>query len=90
MEYRKFGQTWVLRLDRGEEVIASLTAFCREENVRLGSVEGLGASDHTVIGVYLKSSSVRNASLLSMMLSFAFSLWSARNTSTPFPCQRKE
>ena len=52
MEYRKFGQTWVLRLDRGEEVIASLTAFCREENVRLGSVEGLGASDHTVIGLY--------------------------------------
>ena len=52
MEYRRFGDAWVLRLDRGEEVLASLEAFCRTENVSLGSVEGLGASDHTVIGLY--------------------------------------
>jgi len=52
MEYRLFGGTWVLRLDRGEEVISSLEAFCRAEKINLASVEGLGASDHAVIGLY--------------------------------------
>ena len=52
MEYRSFGGTWVLRLDRGEEVISSLEVFCRAEKIALASVEGLGASDHAVIGLY--------------------------------------
>ena len=52
MEYRQFGDTYVLRLDRGEEILQSLTHFCKKENIRLGSVEGLGASDHAMIGLY--------------------------------------
>ena len=52
MEYRQFGDTYVLRLDRGEEVIRSLAAFCKKENVRLGMIEGLGASDYAVVGLY--------------------------------------
>ena len=52
MEYRRFGDTFVLRLDRGEEVLTCLERFCREEDVALGSVEGLGASDHAVVGLY--------------------------------------
>lgn len=52
MEYRRFGDTFVLRLDRGEEVLACLERFCREEDIALGAVEGLGASDHAVVGLY--------------------------------------
>ena len=52
MEYRRFGETYVLRLDRGEEVLSCLERFCRAESITLGSVEGLGASDHVVIGLY--------------------------------------
>ncbi len=52
MEYRRFGDVFVLRLDRGEEIIASLTDFCRAEGVKLGAVEGIGASDHAVIGLF--------------------------------------
>ena len=52
MEYRKFGSDYVLRIDRGEEVMASLTAFCRETGVRLASVAGLGAADRVVLGLY--------------------------------------
>ena len=63
MEYRRFGDAWVLRLDRGEEVLASLESFCRAENVSLGSVEGLGASDHTVIGLYDVSERVYHKSV---------------------------
>ena len=52
MEYRRFGETYVLRLDRGEEILSCLESFCRTENIKLGSVEGLGASDHVIIGLY--------------------------------------
>lgn len=52
MEYRSFGDTYIIRLDRGEEIISSLTAFCKAEQVTLGSVEALGAADHVIIGLY--------------------------------------
>ena len=52
MEYRKFADTYVIRLDKGEEIISSLQAICEKENIRLGSVEGIGAADHAVIGLY--------------------------------------
>ena len=52
MEYRSFGDTYILRLDRGEEILSSLAAFCRTEGISLGSVEGLGAADHAVVGLY--------------------------------------
>lgn len=52
MEYRRFQDTYVIRMDRGEEVAASLTAFCRQEGVKLASVEALGAADRVVIGLY--------------------------------------
>ncbi len=52
MEYRRFEDTYVIRLDRGDEIIASITEFCKKEQVRLGTLEGLGAADHAVIGLY--------------------------------------
>ena len=52
MEYRKFGDTYVVRIDRGEEILASLTALCKKEDIRLASVDALGAVDHAVVSVY--------------------------------------
>ena len=52
MEYRKFGNDYVLRIDRGEEVMERLTAFCREAGVKLASVTGLGAADRVTVGLY--------------------------------------
>ena len=52
MEFQKFADTFVVRLDKGEEIIASLQALCEKEKIALGSVEGIGAADHAVIGLY--------------------------------------
>ena len=52
MEYRKFGDTYMVWIDRGEEILASLTALCRQEDIRLASVDALGAVDHAVVSVY--------------------------------------
>lgn len=52
MDYRQFIDTYVIRIDRGEEIISVLTDFCKKEKITLGSVEALGAADHVVIGLY--------------------------------------
>ena len=52
MEYRKYGKRYVIRIDRGEEVIAKLKELCEKEEISLASIEGLGAADHVVVGLY--------------------------------------
>ena len=52
MEYRKFGDTYVVRMDRGEEILSRLTALCEKENIQLAQVDALGAVDHAVVSVY--------------------------------------
>lgn len=52
MEYKRFGDKYLLRLQRGEEVVAALTALAEKENITLAAVQGLGAADEVTLGVY--------------------------------------
>lgn len=52
MEYRRFEDSYVVRLNKGEEVISSLKQLCIDENIKLGEITGLGASDFVEIGVF--------------------------------------
>ena len=52
MEYRRFGDTYVVRMDPGEEIVSGVIALCQREDVRLASVEAIGAVDHAVVGIY--------------------------------------
>ena len=52
MEYRKIEDTYVIRLNKGEEVIASLKEICKNEDIKLAEITGLGASDLVEIGVF--------------------------------------
>ena len=52
MEYRKFDQGYVLRLDPGEEVVSCLTQLVEREDVQLGTVSALGAAGDVTIGIF--------------------------------------
>lgn len=52
MQYRKYGNTYLVRIDLDEEIMGSLKALCEQEDIRLAHVEAIGASNHAVIGVY--------------------------------------
>ncbi len=52
MEFRRFDNAYVIRMDRGEEVMETLTALCEREGIRLASVEAIGAVDRAVVGLY--------------------------------------
>lgn len=52
MKYKVFGSTIVARIDRGEEIVASVKSICETERVKLGSISALGAVGHAVVGLY--------------------------------------
>ena len=52
MEYRKFGNYYVVRIEKGEEVLSKLKELCLNENIRLGSISGLGAANEVEIGLF--------------------------------------
>ena len=52
MEYRKFPQGYVVRLDPGEEIVERLTELVDREGIQLGSVSALGAANDVTIGIF--------------------------------------
>ncbi len=52
MDYRRFGDTLVARLDRGEEITEQIQRIAAAEHIRLGMVNALGAVDDFTVGVY--------------------------------------
>lgn len=52
MEYRKFEDSYVVRLNKGEEVIEELKKLCEKEDIKLAEITGLGASNLVEIGVF--------------------------------------
>jgi len=52
MDYRRFQDTLLVRIDRGEEIIEQVRIVAEKEHVRLASVEALGGVDDFTVGVY--------------------------------------
>ena len=52
MDYKRFDNAIVLRVDRGEEILEQLKAVCLKENVKLASVSGIGAINDLTSGVW--------------------------------------
>ena len=52
MEYRRFGNTIVARIDRGEEILAAVRKIAGAEHIQLASVSALGATNDFTVGVY--------------------------------------
>jgi predicted DNA-binding protein with PD1-like motif len=51
MEYRKYGDTYVVRLDIGDEIVDSLRRLCRETDIKLGHISGFGTANRARIGL---------------------------------------
>ncbi len=52
MEYRKFGNKIVVRMDKGEEILEQLKELASKENIKLASIEALGAVNDITVGVF--------------------------------------
>ncbi len=52
MEYRRFENTIIARLDKGEEILGQLEKISRAEDIKLASVSALGAINDFTVGVF--------------------------------------
>jgi predicted DNA-binding protein with PD1-like motif len=52
MTFQELPSGYVLRFFHGEEIVAGLTAFCRERSLTAGWVNGLGALARAELGYY--------------------------------------
>lgn len=52
MKYRRFDNTIVVRIDRGEEILEAVAELAERESIRLASISALGAVNEFTVGVF--------------------------------------
>ena len=52
MEYRKFNNTIVARIDKGEEIFDKIKEIANKENIKLANINALGATNDFTVGVF--------------------------------------
>lgn len=52
MLYRKMGSNWIIRIDKGEEVLTELKEVCEKNNIKAGFVSAIGATNKVKVGVF--------------------------------------
>ena len=52
MDYKRFENTIVARIDRGEEILEQLAIIAQKEQIKLASISALGAAGEITVGVY--------------------------------------
>jgi predicted DNA-binding protein with PD1-like motif len=52
MEYRRFGQSIVVRMDKGEEILEQVKAVSLAEQIKLAGISALGAVNSFTVGVF--------------------------------------
>ena len=55
MEYRRFGNTIVARIDKGEEILTEIKNIAEVEKIKLANINALGATNDFVVGVFKTS-----------------------------------
>ena len=52
MDYRRFDNQIVARIDKGEEIIEKIKEIALKENIKLANINALGATNDFTVGVY--------------------------------------
>lgn len=52
MDYKRFSNTIIARLDKGEEILEQLEVISKRENILLALVSALGATNDITVGVF--------------------------------------
>ena len=52
MKYKRFGDTIVARIDKGEEILDKIKEIALKEKIKLANVNALGATNDFTVGVF--------------------------------------
>ena len=51
-EFRKLDNTYGVRLNKGAEIITAIKDFCSSNNIKVGTVQGIGAINSVTFGFF--------------------------------------
>ncbi|MBI2655066.1 DNA-binding protein [Candidatus Woesearchaeota archaeon] len=63
MNFKKIGNSYVIRLDKGEKILESIKSFCAKNGIKCGHFNGIGAADEAEFGFYIESKKKYNFEL---------------------------
>ena len=52
MRTKKFSNKYLVRIDKGEEIVETLKELCGKENIKLGTITGIGATNRVKVGLF--------------------------------------
>lgn len=52
MRSRKIKNKYLIRLEKGEEILKTLTTFCEKNNIKAGIISGIGGTDNVSLRYY--------------------------------------
>ena len=52
MKYQRFEQTIIVRMDKGEDIVEQVKNIALKENIKLASIQALGAINDFTVGVF--------------------------------------
>jgi predicted DNA-binding protein with PD1-like motif len=52
MQFTHLGDIFIIRLERGEEIHATLITFCQQQNITAGWITGIGAVSQAELGYF--------------------------------------
>ncbi len=68
MDYRKFDDKIYVRLDKDDEITASLIAVCAKEQITVAQVQGIGGCETATVGVFDMAKRAYNETTVNGML----------------------
>ena len=68
MEYKKYGENYYVRLDRGDEIISSVLSICKTENIASATFYGIGGCSQAEIQTFIPEKGSFETETLSGML----------------------
>ena len=52
MEYKQVDNKFIVRIDKGEEIVETLKKFCEKNEIKLGLITGIGAANKITVGLF--------------------------------------
>ena len=68
MDYRKIGETYYIRMDRGDEIISNILEICEKENIPSAVYTGIGGCQSAELQVFIPQTGSFETELLEGML----------------------
>ena len=53
MDYKRYNDTWYIRMDRGDEILSGILAVCRKEGIHSAVFGGIGGCDKAEIQTFI-------------------------------------